>query len=163
MRKVNQQNTKYTLDAVDLKILEIIQKNARITNIELSNAVGISAPSCLRRIRNLENLEYIKNYNATIDPKKLGFELTIFVLITLSSQEEHNKNEFQTQINKLEEIRECYLLIGETHYIAKIIAYSWEDFQNFLSTKLSKLTCVRKIRSLISSETITNKIGIPIK
>src|SRR6187549_3712371 len=76
------------LDAIDRKILKELQEDGRITNVELASRVGISAPPCLRRVRALEEAGYIKSYRALLDEKKLGYEVTVFAMVHLSSQAE---------------------------------------------------------------------------
>src|SRR5947207_15033776 len=83
------------LDSIDRKILSELQEDGRITNVELARRVGISAPPCLRRVRALEEAGYIKSYRGLLDEKKLGYEVTVFAMVHLSSQAEADVNEFE--------------------------------------------------------------------
>ena len=87
-------DVKADLDAIDWKILKELQADGRMTNVELSRRVGISAPPCLRRIRALEKAGFIKGYHADLDGRSLGFEVTGFVFVGLSSQKDGDLKHF---------------------------------------------------------------------
>src|ERR1700758_3209691 len=83
------------LDAIDRKILKELQEDGRITNVDLADRVGISAPPCLRRMRALEEAGYIKGYRALLDEKLLGFEVTVFAMVHLASQADADLQAFE--------------------------------------------------------------------
>src|SRR5262249_19922846 len=101
------------LDAIDRKILKQLQNDGRITNVELSRGVGISAPPCLRRVRALEQAGYIKGYRALLDEKRLGYEVTVFAMVHLSSQAEVDLKAFEDFVRGEPLVRECWMLSGE--------------------------------------------------
>src|SRR5512147_1355275 len=105
------------LDVTDWRILRELQDDGRITNVELARRVGISAPPCLRRVRTLEEKGYIKGYRALLDEKKLGFELTAFAMVHLSSQAEADLQEFEKFVRARPLVRECWMLSGEIDFI----------------------------------------------
>src|SRR6187431_2162346 len=96
------------LDAIDRKILKELQADGRMTNVELAQRVGISAPPCLRRVRALEEAGYIKGYQALLDEKALGFEVAAFAMVHLSSQAEADLAEFEAFVRKEPLVRECW-------------------------------------------------------
>src|SRR5712672_184199 len=105
------------LDAIDQKILKELQDDGRITNVELSRRVGISAPPCLRRVRALEQGGFIKGYRALLDEKLLGYEVTIFAMVHLSSQAEADLAEFERFVRAQPLVRDCWMLSGEIDFI----------------------------------------------
>ena len=102
-----------TLDAIDWKILKEMQDDGRITNVELARRVGISAPPCLRRVRSLEEAGFIKGYRALLDEKSLGYEVTVFAMVHLTSQAEPDLKAFEDFVRKEPLVRECWMLSGE--------------------------------------------------
>ena len=105
------------LDDIDRNILRELQDNGRITNVELARRVGISAPPCLRRVRALEEAGYIKGYRALLDEKLLGFEVTVFAMVHLSSQAETDLIAFEEFVRRQPLVRECWMLSGEIDFI----------------------------------------------
>src|SRR5215467_16281845 len=95
----------HKLDSIDLRILSELQANGRITNVELSRRAKITAPPCLRRMRALEKAGYIKGYHADIDPKHLGYEVSAFVFVGLTSQSETEVKRFEEQARGWPEVR----------------------------------------------------------
>src|ERR1700691_1755469 len=104
---------RHKLDSIDLRILSELQNNGRITNVELSRRAKITAPPCLRRMRTLEKAGYIKGYHAELDGKALGYEVTGFALLGLSSQADADLKKFEEQVRNWPVVRECQMLSGE--------------------------------------------------
>ena len=104
------------LDDIDLKILAEIQADGRITNVELARRVGISPPPCLRRVRALEEAGYIVGYRGLLDPRKLGFDVTVFASVHLSSQAEADLRTFEEFVRNEPLVRECWILSGEVDF-----------------------------------------------
>lgn len=150
------------LDNIDKKILNRLQSDGRVTNIELSKSVGISAPPCLRRVRHLEERGYINGYTANIDAGKLGYGVTIFAMVSLKSQAESDLNMFQDYINGLSMVRECYMLAGDVDFFLKIVAKDWDDYQLFLTQYLTSAPNVISVKSSLSIRETKNEPGIPI-
>jgi DNA-binding Lrp family transcriptional regulator len=107
------------LDEIDLKILAEIQADGRITNVELAKRVGISPPPCLRRVRALEEEGYIHGYRGLLDARKLGFDVTVFASVHLSSQAEADLRAFEEFVRAEPLVRECWMLSGEVDFILK--------------------------------------------
>ena len=110
------------LDAIDRKILKELQDDGRMTNVELARRVGISAPPCLRRVRALEEAGFIKGYRGLLDEKLLGFEVTVFAMVHLSSQAEADLAAFEAFVRAQPIVRECWMLSGEIDFILKCVA-----------------------------------------
>ena len=110
------------LDEIDLKILAEIQADGRITNVELAKRVGISPPPCLRRVRTLEEAGYIQGYRGLLDPRRLGFDVTVFASVHLASQADADLRAFEEFVRAEPLVRECWMLSGEIDFILKCVA-----------------------------------------
>jgi len=121
------------LDEIDLKILSEIQADGRITNVELARRVGISPPPCLRRVRTLEEAGYIQGYRGLLDPRLLGFDVTVFASVHLSSQADGDLRAFEDFVRAEPLVRECWMLSGEVDFILKCVAPDMATFQDFVT------------------------------
>ena len=128
-------NEKNKLDNIDLKILNELQMNGDITNVKLANKLKISPPSCLRRVKSLEQKNLILGYNAIVNPELLGYKVTVFAYVGLESQAENDLKTFENYISNFPEVRECHMLVGEVDFLLKIVAKDWDDFQSFLTKR----------------------------
>ena len=115
----------------NLKILNELQMNRDITNVQLAQTLEISPPSCLRRVKSLEEKNLILGYNAIVNPELLGFKVTVFAYVGLESQAENDLKTFENYISNFPEVRECHMLVGEVDFLLKIVAKDWDDFQCF--------------------------------
>jgi DNA-binding Lrp family transcriptional regulator len=140
------------IDAIDRKILKELQEDGRITNVELARRVGISAPPCLRRVRALEEAGYIKGYRGLLDEKLLGFEVTVFAMVHLSSQADSDLAEFERFVRAQPLVRECWMLSGEIDFILKCVAPDLKTFQAFVT----ELTTAPHVRNVKTSLTLRN-------
>jgi DNA-binding Lrp family transcriptional regulator len=140
------------LDAIDLKILAELQADGRMTNVELSRRVGISAPPCLRRVRALEEAGYIRGYRALLDEKRLGFEVVGFAMVHLTSQADADLNDFEAFVRAQPLVRECWMLSGEVDFILKCVAPDLKTFQAFVTD----LTAAPHVRNVKTSLTLRN-------
>lgn len=150
------------LDKIDQRILHDLQANGRITNVELARRAGISAPPCLRRVRALEEAGYVRGYHAEIEPKALGFNVSAFVQVGLDSQAEADLEEFERLVSIWPEVRECYMLAGETDFLLKVVAEDWDAYQRFLTEKLTPAPHVAHVKSALSIRTSKYQPGVPI-
>ncbi len=121
------------LDEIDLKILAEIQADGQITNVELAKRVGISPPPCLRRVRTLEEEGYIQGYRGLLDPRRLGFDVTVFASVHLSSQADADLRAFEEFVRAEPLVRECWMLSGEVDFILKCVAPDMATFQEFVT------------------------------
>jgi DNA-binding Lrp family transcriptional regulator len=150
------------LDAIDRRILHDLQAEGRITNVKLARRAGISAPPCLRRVRMLEAEAIIRGYHADIEPKALGFNVTVFAQVGLSSQAEPDLEAFEALVRSWPEVRECHMLAGETDFLLKVVAGDWDAYQRFLTTRLTVAPNVSHVKSALSIRTSKSEPGIPI-
>ena len=151
------------LDKIDKNILKRLQEDGRVTNVELAKSVGISAPPCLRRVRVLQESGYIKGYFAKVDPMKLGYGVNVYAMVTLKSQAEKDLAEFENYITELPMVRECHMLAGDVDFMLKIVAKSWDDYQEFHASHLTSAPHVVSVKSSLSIRSSKNLPGIPIE
>ncbi len=151
------------LDRIDRRILADLQGDGRMTNVELARRAGISAPPCLRRVRALEEAGYIKGYHAEIDPAALGYNVTVFAHVGLNSQADADLRSFEGLAREWPEVRECHMLAGETDFLLKIVAEDWDDYQRFLTTKLTAAPNISHVKSALAIRTSKLKPGVPIE
>ena len=150
------------LDNLDRKILRDLQANGRITNVELARRVGISAPPCLRRVRALEEAGYIRGYHADLEPRALGYNVTVFAQVGLHSQSEPDLVAFESLINSWPEVRDCHMLAGETDFLLKIVAQDWETYQKFVTQKLTAAPNVANVKSALTIRASKQEAGVPV-
>ncbi len=160
MEKNKSQRVK--LDRIDRRILHDLQAQGRITNVELARRAGISAPPCLRRVRALENAGYIRGYHADLEAKALGFNVSVFAQVGLSSQAEVDLEAFEDMVRGWPEVRECHMLAGETDFLLKVVAEDWEAYQTFVTTKLTAAPNVAHVKSALSIRASKSEPGVPI-
>ncbi len=150
------------LDQIDRKILRDLQSDGRMTNVELSHRVGISAPPCLRRVRALEDAGYIRGYHAELEPKTLGYNVTVFAHVGLHSQAEPDLVAFENLIGSWDEVRECHMLAGETDFLLKVVARDWESYQKFVTEKLTAAPNVSHVKSALTIRASKLHPGVPV-
>jgi DNA-binding Lrp family transcriptional regulator len=150
------------IDDIDLQILGELQKDGRMTNVELARKVGLTAPPCLRRVRALEEAGAITSYHAVVDPAMLGYTITVFAMVSLKSQAEADLKAFQDHVAALPEVRECHMLNGEIDFILKVVAKDLQSFQQFLTSKLTPAPNVVSVKTSLTIRTSKNLPGVPL-
>ncbi|GAO55194.1 Lrp/AsnC family transcriptional regulator [Novosphingobium sp. MD-1] len=151
-----------TLDAIDRRLLAELQDEGRVTNVELAQRVGLTAPPCLRRVRALEEAGGVRGYHADLDASKLGFSITVFALVSLKSQAEESLRQFEEHMRGLAEVRECHMLNGEIDFILKIVSRDLQSFQEFLTSKLTPAPNVASVKTSLTIRTAKQLPGVPM-
>ena len=152
----------HQLDQIDREILSHLQADGRMTNVDLAQKVGLTAPPCLRRVRALEENGVIRGYHADLSPDDLGWSITIFAMVSLKSQAEHDLKNFEDHVAALPEIRECHMLNGEIDFILKVVARDLQSFQTFLTTHLTSAPNVESVKTSLTIRTSKNEPGVPV-
>ena len=135
----------HTLDAIDRKILSLLQSDSRATMQELADKVGLSVSPCHRRVKLLEERGVITRYIATVDQKSLGLHVSVFISIKLARQKEEDLNRFAKAISKWDEVLECYLMTGNRDYLLRVVAADLSSYEAFLKNKLTRLDGIASI------------------
>lgn len=149
-------------DDIDVRILSLLQDNGRMTNVELAERVGLTAPPCLRRVRALEQQGAITGYHAALDPAALGYNLTVFAMVSLKSQAEADLRAFEQMVAEIPEVRECHMLNGEIDFILKIVAPDLQSFQHILTTRLTPAPNVEHVKTSLTIRTSKSLPGVPV-
>lgn len=150
------------LDAIDMAILALLQSNGRMTNVELSRRVGISAPPCLRRVRALEEAGYILGYHGVIDEEALGFEFSFFAMVSLDSQSETVLESFKTMINGWPEVRQSWMMSGEVDFILRCVTRDKMAFEE-MTRRLTSAPNVAMVRTALIHDIHKDAPGVPIE
>ena len=150
------------LDAIDRVILGELQAEGRITNVELAERAGLTAPPCLRRVRALEEAGVIRGYHADLDASQLGYGVTVFAMVSLISQAEADLQAFEAHIAKLPQVRECHMLNGEIDFLLKVVAHDLQEFQSFLTSQLTPAPNVASVRTSLTIRVAKSLPGVPV-
>ena len=153
---------KIKLDAIDRKILELLQANSNITNAQLAIEIGLSPAPTLERVKKLEHAEVIKSYHALIDPAAVGLGVSTFVTVSLKGHNKDNIAKFISAISKIEEVVECHHVTGQADFILRIIAPDIPAYQNLMLEKVSNIEVVDNMQSTIILSTFKDSKVIPI-
>jgi len=161
-RTMDEQSRGVKLDATDWRILAELQRDGRITNVELAARVGLSAPPCLRRVRELERAGIIAGYHAAFNLPRLGFHLTAFAFVRLESQSESDLSAFEALTREWDIVREAYMLSGEIDFILKCVAADVVTFQNFIIRELTAAPNVSSVKTSFTIKIAKNEPGAPL-
>ena len=145
------------LDRIDIKILSHLQKNGRVTNVELADAVGLSASPCLVRVKRLEKAGYITGYGAHIEMQKLGASQMIFTEVTLSDHRRSDFARFEAFARKVDEIIECHLVSGGYDYLLKFVTRDVRHYQDVIEWMLEMQIGIEKYFSYVVIKSIFTK------
>ena len=151
------------LDDIDRKLLSELQSEGRVTNVELAQRVGLTAPPCLRRVRALEEAGVIKGYHAELNASELGFAITVFAMVSMKSQAESELREFEEHMHELPEVREVHMLNGEIDFILKVVSKDLQSFQEFLTGKLTPAPNVESVKTSLTIRTSKLEPGVPLE
>jgi Lrp/AsnC family leucine-responsive transcriptional regulator len=151
------------LDALDRKILDVLQADGRISLAALASKVGLSASPCLRRVRNLERSGIIVRYVAVLDQRAVGLPVSVFVSIKLEKQQEKVLDRFAKTIARWPEVVECYLMTGSRDYWLRVVVPDLESYERFVKQKLTRIENIASIESSFALEQVkyTNVLQIP--
>ncbi|OWQ44674.1 AsnC family transcriptional regulator [Roseateles noduli] len=150
------------LDAIDLRILEALQRDGRMSNVDLATQVHLSAPQCFRRVRALEERGVLRGYRADVAPLALGLSVTAYVSLNITAQAFVRVREIESLIRDFPEILECHTVSGDSDYLLKVVARDLQALSKFLTDKLMQLDGVADVRSMICLEEIKPPAGLPV-
>jgi Lrp/AsnC family transcriptional regulator, leucine-responsive regulatory protein len=151
------------VDRTDRQILDILQRDARITNAALAEQVSLSESACLRRVRALEASGLISGYGARIDQEKAGFPVNVFVSITLDRQDQTDLQAFEDAVRRIPEVMECYLMTGDYDYLVRVVVADTADFERVHSQHLTRLPRVARVHSSFALRAVARLNVLPIR
>ncbi|MGA1634858.1 MAG: Lrp/AsnC family transcriptional regulator [Gemmobacter sp.] len=150
------------LDAIDRRLLSVLQRSGRITNAELAEAVNLSASACHRRVQRLESEGIIARYVAILDARRMGRPTTVFVEITLQSQADEVLEAFERAVARVPDLLECHLTAGTADYLLKILARDTDDFARIHRQYLTRLPGVAQMHSSFALRTVVQTTAIEV-
>lgn len=150
------------LDALDVKILETLQRKGRMPNAELSEKVNLSASACHRRVQRLEKDGYIRDYVALLNPRTVGRPSTVFVEITLSGQADEVLEAFERGVALIPDVLECHLMAGAADYLLKVVVADTDDFARVHRQHLARLPGVAQMHSSFALRTVFKTTALPL-
>ncbi|UII27780.1 Lrp/AsnC family transcriptional regulator [Fulvivirga maritima] len=153
---------KVKLDRIDLKILRILQANAKITNAQLAQEIGLSPAPTLERVKKLETSGIIKSYHAKLNTQKVGLGVSTFVMVTLKGHNKDNIELFTQSISEIDEIIECHHVTGSGDFILKIIAEDIAAYQKLMLERVTNIEVVDNMQSLVILSTFKDSKVMPI-
>lgn len=151
------------LDDIDLRILRHMQEDARLTNVELADRVGLSPSPCLRRVRRLEEDGVISGYMTFVDQTKVGLPVSVFVSVALKEQSEKALDEFERAIDALPEVMECYLMTGASDYLLRVVTKDLSDYESFLKRHLTCIPAIASINSSFALKQVIYQTALPLE
>ncbi len=152
----------YLLDKIDLQIIHLLQKDAKMKIKEIAAALGMTNTPIFDRIKKLEQAHIITGYSAQIDKEKVGLHLVAFCSITLDKHNQRNIKQFETEVKKLDEVIECYHIAGMVDYLLKVVAKDMIEYQSFIATKLAALDNIGRVQSSFVMITVKEDSVLPL-
>lgn len=152
----------YHLDAIDLRILQVLQERADIPNTELADKVGLSPSPCLRRVRLLEERGIIRSRVTLLDAPALDLSVNVFVSVTLEKQVDERLQQFEAAVRARPEVMECYLMTGESDYLLRITVPDLAAYERFLKEHLTRIPGVASIKSSFALNQVQYRTALPL-
>ncbi|MGI3131938.1 Lrp/AsnC family transcriptional regulator [Halopseudomonas pachastrellae] len=150
------------LDNLDRRILDALQRNAKLSNVQLAEEVGLSPSPCLRRVRLLEEAGVIRGYHAQLDRSKAGLGLTVFVGVKVERHHDESANAFRAAVIDLPEVISCHVVSGESDFLLQVVLPDLASYEDFLFSTLLKLPAVSDIRSNFAISTVKSQTAVPL-
>jgi Lrp/AsnC family leucine-responsive transcriptional regulator len=152
-----------SLDRYDRRILELLQKDGRLTNLELAEKIGLSPSPCLRRVRALEESGIIQGYRAVLDPQKLGLTLTALIYIQMDRHTPERFASFDAKIRALPGVLECLLITGQdADYQLKVVAHDMQAFEHLLLDQINRIDGVTGVHSSFVLRRVVDHTALPL-
>ncbi len=150
------------LDAVDVRILDELQRNGALSNVELARRVHLSPSPCLARVKAMELSGVIDRYVAVASAKALGLGLNVFISISLTAQSKASLAMFEQRIAEHDEVMECYLMTGDSDYLIRIAVADMAALEKFIMEQLTPIPGIEKIRSSFALKQVRYKTALPL-
>jgi Lrp/AsnC family leucine-responsive transcriptional regulator len=151
------------LDSIDRQILRELQRDAQITNVELSRRINLSPSPCLARVRALQERGVILRRVTLLDPRQLNLGLNVFIHVTLERQVEHSLDTFEDTITRFGEVMECYLMTGDADYLLRVVVADVDALQSFIVDELTRIPGIASIRSSVSLKQVKYETALPLQ
>lgn len=150
------------LDAIDIKILNELQKDARLTNVELASRVNLSPSPCLARVRALERSGLIRQRVTLLSAEGLGLNVNVFIHISLENQRREGLDEFERAVAAISGVMECYLMTGDADYLLRVLVRDTQALERLIVDELTRIPNVKSIRSSFALKQVLYSTAIPL-
>lgn len=150
------------LDAIDRRILRCLQANARLSNAELAQKVGLSISPVWRRVKALEESGVITGYQALVDPATVGLPVNVFVHVSLEKQIEAALEAFEAAIRRRPEVMECYLMTGDADYLLRVVVPDLAEYERFVMDHLTRIRGIASIKSSFALRPVKHGTELPL-
>lgn len=150
------------LDKIDIQILKYLQADSSLSNVELAEKVCLSPSPCARRVKILQDNDFIRGSVTLLDPMKVGLSVNVFIQVSLIHQAKRNLQQFEEAVAGWPEVMECYLMTGDFDYLIRVAVPDLQAYQRFLDTRLTLVKVVNNIRSSFSLKQVRYKTELPL-
>ncbi|MFG1173964.1 Lrp/AsnC family transcriptional regulator [Erwiniaceae bacterium CAU 1747] len=151
------------LDITEMKILRLLQDDARVTNQALAEKIGMSASPCWRKVRKLEEEEVILGYRAVLDRKKIGLGVMVFIRVAIDSHSETEAKKFEEEVTALEYVVACYSIGGDADFLLQVVAPDLDSYADFAMSVIRRLPGIKEMQSMFVLKEIKPLVSYPIK
>lgn len=151
------------LDRYDRQILKLLQRDGRISNVDLAESISLSESATLRRVRALEDEGYIGGYTALVRQTQVGLSGNVFVQIGLHREEQSELAAFELAVRNIPEVMECYLMTGEFDYLLRVVVADMADFERVHKEELTRLPGVARVNSSVAIRTVQKRTELPLR
>lgn len=151
------------MDRIDCLILRELQRDGRLSNVDLAQRIHLSESATLRRVRALEEAGLINRYVALLNAQKVGLATNVFVSITLHRQDQKDLQAFEEAVKRVPEVMECYLMTGESDYLVRVACRDPADFERLHSQHLTRLPGVARVQSSLALRVVRRSTELPIE
>lgn len=150
------------LDPIDLRILNILQREGRIANFQLAKRIGLTPAPTLMRVKKLEEAGYIKRFVALVDQEKIGLPILAFVHVILESHNRKTTVDFMNAMRKLPEVLECHHIAGDEDFLLKVVAASPAQYEDLVLEKLTKVPGIEKVKTTFVLSSSKLETALPV-
>ena len=150
------------LDDIDRRILRALQRDGRLQNVELAKEVGLSPSPCLRRVKLLEEAGAIDRYVAVLNASKVGLGLSMFARVWLIAQDAETIDHFMAAMKRLPQVVECYIMLGESDALLRVVVADLEDYRRFQAAHLTRRNGIQNVKTDVPSEIVKQTYALPL-
>jgi DNA-binding Lrp family transcriptional regulator len=151
------------LDATDLRLLQVLQENGRLTNVELAERIGLSPSPCWRRLQRLEESGLIKGYRAVLDRRGVGLGIMAFVNVVIESHSEAEAKAFETAIQKLPEVVACHSVSGQADFVLQVVAEDMDSYADFAMNVIRRLPGIKAMHTSFALKEVKASTSLPLR
>ena len=151
------------LDLAEIKILKLLQQDARVTNQELADKIGMSASPCWRKVRKLEEDDVIQGYRAVLNRKKIGLGVMVFIRVVIDSHSEAEARKFEAEVSALEEVVACYSIGGDADFLLQVVSTDLDAYADFAMSVVRRLPGIKEMQSMFVLKEIKPMAIFPVK